>query len=187
MTQTMNIRENRILKKIRKGDVKEFESLFHQYYPGMCSYAESLVKQSGVAEEIVQDVFYNVWKNRSDLRIYASWQSYLFRSVFNNSMMHLRKHKREQPLDENWAESNLESGELLSEEMDAREMNAAMIYTLEGLPGRTQEIFRLSRFEGLKYNEIASELSISVKTVEANLSRALKALRISLEKFRKTA
>lgn len=187
MAQAMNIRENRILKKIRKGDVKEFETLFHQYYPGMCSYAETLVKQDGVAEEIVQDVFYNVWKNRADLRIYASWQSYLFRSVFNNAMMHLRKSKREQSLDENWAATHLESDELLSEEMDAREMNAAMIYTLEGLPERTREIFRLSRFEGLKYNEIASEMSISVKTVEANMGKALKALRISLEKFRKTA
>ena len=187
MAQAMNTRENRILKKIRKGDVREFEALFHHYYPGMCSYAETLVKQDGVAEEIVQDVFYNVWKNRADLRIYASWQSYLFRSVFNNAMMHLRKSKREQSLDENWAATHLESDELLSEEMDAREMSAAMIYTLEGLPERTQEIFRLSRFEGLKYNEIASEMSISVKTVEANMGKALKALRSSLEKFRKTA
>lgn len=187
MAQAMNTRENRILKKIRKGDVREFEALFHHYYPGMCSYAETLVKQDGVAEEIVQDVFYNVWKNRAGLRIYASWQSYLFRSVFNNAMMHLRKSKREQSLDENWAATHLESDELLSEEMDAREMSAAMIYTLEGLPERTQEIFRLSRFEGLKYNEIASEMSISVKTVEANMGKALKALRSSLEKFRKTA
>lgn len=187
MAQAMNIRENHILKKIRKGDIKEFESLFHRHYPGMCSYAETLVKQVEVAEEIVQDVFYNIWKNRADLHIYASWQSYLFRSVFNNAMMHLRKSRREQSLDEHWAENHLESGELLSEEMDARELNAAMIYTLEGLPDRTQEIFRLSRFEGLKYNEIATELSISVKTVEANMGKALKALRVSLEKFRKTA
>lgn len=187
MAQAMNIRENRILKKIRQGDVKEFEILFHRYYPGMCSYAETLLKKADVAEEIVQDVFYNIWKNRADLHIYASWQSYLFRSVFNNAMMYLRKSKREQSLDEQWAENYLESDELLSDEMDAREMNAAMIYTLEGLPDRTQEIFRLSRFEGLKYNEIATELSISVKTVEANMGKALKALRNSLEKFRKTA
>ena len=184
---SMNIRETRILNKIRKGDVEAFESLFHQYYPGMCSYAESLLKHPEIAEEIVQDVFYNIWKNRTDLNIYASWQSYLYRSVFNNAMMHLRKNKKEQPLDETWAAEQLHSGELHSEEMDAREMNAAMIYTLESLPDRTQEIFRLSRFEGMKYNEIATQLSISVKTVEANMGKALKALRNSLEKFRKTA
>lgn len=187
MAKAMNIRESRILKKLRKDDIEAFETLFHQYYPGMCSYAETLVNQPEVAEEIVQDVFYNIWKNRADLHIYASWQSYLFRSVFNNAMMHLRKSKREQSLDEQWAENHVGSGELLSEEMDAREMNAAMIYTLEGLPDRTQEIFRLSRFEGLKYSEIATELSISIKTVESNMGKALKALRMSLEKFRKTA
>jgi len=182
----MNFKEGRILSKISRGDKKAFEALFHQYYPGMCSYAESLLKKPEVAEEVVQDVFFNVWKNKSDIRITSSWQSYLYRSVFNNSMMYIRKNKREMPLDEKWAENQVASSDRTDEEMDAREMNAMIIYTLQSLPGRTQKIFNMSRFEGMKYKEIAEHLSISVKTVEANMGKALKALRSSLNEFGNT-
>ena len=183
----MNIKETRILNKIRRGDVKAFEAIFHQYYPGMCSYAESLVSKSEVAEEVVQDVFLNIWKNRNDINIVVSWQSYLFRSVFNNSMMYLRKTKRETSLDESWARNIAQENSEPEDEMNAREMNAVIIFTLQSLPERTRQIFNLSRFEGLKYKEIADRLSISVKTVEANMGKALKALRLSLDEFRKTA
>lgn len=182
----MKIRDIHQLKRIRKGDKKVFEELFHQYYPGMCSYAESLVKQSEVAEEIVQDVFFNIWKNREKLTIIKGWQGYLYRSVFNHSMMHLRKAKRELSLDEEWAGKYLEADEHPSEEMDAQELDAALVFALQALPVRTREIFHLSRFEGLKYREIAERLSISVKTVEANMGKALRAMRISLDEFRNT-
>ncbi len=185
--QTMNLTEHRTLSRIRKGDIKSFENLFHHYYPGMCSYAESLIKKENVAEEIVQDVFYNIWKNRNDLRITSSWQSYLYKAVFNNSMMHLRKSKREMPLDERWAESQVQSSDNPAEELDAKELNAVILNTLQKLPERTRQIFNMNRFEGLKYKEIAEKLSISVKTVEANMGKALKALRSSLEEFSKIA
>jgi len=183
----MNITEHRTLSRIRKGDIKSFETLFHYYYPGMCSYAESLTKKANVAEEVVQDVFYNIWKNKSDLRITSSWQSYLYRAVFNNSMMYLRKAKREMPLDERWAESQVSSQDDPAQELDAKELNAVILYTLQKLPERTRQIFNMNRFEGLKYKEIAVKLSISVKTVEANMGKALKALRTSLEEFSKIA
>lgn len=182
----MNTRDKRNLKKIREGNVKVFEKVFHQYYPGMCSYADSLVKKSEVAEEVVQDVFYNIWKNRADLDSIKSWQSYLYRSVFNNSMMYLRKAKKELTLNEQWADSQFESNENPSEEMDARELDAVLLLALQELPERTREIFNLSRFEGMKYREIADRLSVSVKTVEANMGKALRALRLSLDEFRKT-
>ncbi len=182
----MNTRDKRNLRKVRNGDVKVFEEIFHQYYPGMCSYADSLIKKSNVAEEVVQDVFYNIWKNRADLHIKNSLQSYLYRSVFNNSMMYLRKAKKELTLNEQWADSQFTSKENPSEEMDARELDAALLLALQELPERTREIFNLSRFEGLKYMEIADKLSVSVKTVEANMGKALRALRLSLDEFRNT-
>lgn len=183
----MKLAEQRILNRIRKGDVKTFEDLFNLYYPGMCSYAESLTKKEEIAEEVVQDVFYNIWKNKADLRITSNWQSYLYRAVFNNSMMYLRKAKREMTLDERWAESQVRSSDNPSEELDARELNAVILYTLQKLPDRTREIFKMNRFEGLKYKEIAEKLSISIKTVEANMGKALKALKASLEEFSKIA
>jgi len=183
----MNLAEHRTLSKIRKGDIQAFESLFHQYYPGMCSYAESLIKKENIAEEIVQDVFYNIWKNKSTLRITSNIQSYLYRAVFNNSMMHLRKAKREMSLDEQWADTQVQSSDNPAEELEAKELNAIILYTLQKLPERTRQIFNMNRFEGLKYKEIADKLAISIKTVEANMGKALKALRTSLEEFSKIA
>ncbi len=180
----MNTRDIRYLKRIRSGDIKVFEELFHQYYPGMCSYAESLVKRGELAEEIVQDVFFNIWKNKEELNITSGWRGYLFRSVFNHSMMYLRKKNREVPLDQEWAGSLKEPDDQPEETIDAQDLDAALVFALQDLPERTREIFNLSRFEGLKYREIAEKLSISVKTVESNMGKALRALRISLDEYR---
>jgi len=182
----MRLKEQQILRRIRKGDLNTFENLFHANYPGMCSYSESLLKREDVAEEIVQDVFMNIWKNRENLKITTSLHSYLYRSVFNNSMMYLRKNKKESRLDIQWADSTSHPDDPV-EEMNARELNAVIIFTLEGLPERTRQIFAMSRYEGMKYEEIAGKLGVSVKTVEANMGRALKALRNSVEEFKNTA
>jgi RNA polymerase sigma-70 factor, ECF subfamily len=182
----MTNRDLRQLKKIQKGDVKAFEQLFHLYYPGLCNYAENLLHKPDIAEEVVQDVFYNIWKNRKELNLHSSWHSYLFRSVYNNAMMSLRKTRRELPLDEQWAESQLNAEDQSSAELEAGELHALLVCTLQRLPDRTREIFSLSRFEGLKYKEIADKLSISVKTVEANMGKALKALRTTLDDYRIT-
>ncbi|RPI46474.1 MAG: RNA polymerase sigma-70 factor, partial [Bacteroidetes bacterium] len=96
----MNLQEQFQMRKIRKGDIEAFEILFHRFYPGLHHYAETLVRKYEVAEEVVQDVFYNIWKNRESLLITRSWQSYLYRSVYNNSMMYLRKNRRELLLEE---------------------------------------------------------------------------------------
>ncbi len=179
----MNLKDQYGLMRLREGDLEAFEALFHRFHPGMCSYAESLTHKSEVAEEIVQDIFYNLWKNRKEFRLNNSWQSYLYRAVFNNSMMYLRKMKRESALNENWA-VNIPSAEPNpADGYDLQEINGVIMKTLEELPERTREIFSMNRFEGMKYKEIAKKLSVSVKTVEANMGKALKALRISLEQY----
>jgi RNA polymerase sigma-70 factor (ECF subfamily) len=178
----MILKEQQQLRKIRKGDMDAFKALFHRFYPGLCRYAESLVRKGEIAEEIVQDVFYNVWKNRESLRIQRTWKSYLYRSVYNNSMMYLRKTRREYLLEDSSMMEPEGNTPDPSELMEYREVWELVSGTLEDLPERTREIFRLNRQEGLKYREIAERLSISVKTVEANMGRALKALRSNLEK-----
>ncbi|HKK62950.1 MAG TPA: RNA polymerase sigma-70 factor [Bacteroidales bacterium] len=183
----MNLKDKKILRKLKAGDIQSFENLFHTYYPGMCSYAESLVKKEEIAEEVVQDVFYNIWKNRNELKITSSCQSYLYRATFNNSMMYLRRAKREISLDQQWASNNIEATEHAHHNIDESELKAIIIYTLQKLPERTRTIFNKSRFDGMKYIEIAKEMGISVKTVESNMGKALKALRVSLQEFRKTA
>lgn len=179
----MVLKDQQQLRKIRRGDIASFEKLFHRYYPGMCRYGESLLRSSEVAEEVVQDVFYNLWKNRETLRIYRSWQSYLYRSVFNNAMMYLRKARREQPLEEQHERLLEFSSEDVSDQLEIDEVSELVLRTLEELPERTRDIFRLNRQDGLKYREIAEKLNISVKTVEAHMGRALGALRTTLHKY----
>ena len=179
----MVLKEQQQLRKIRKGDIDSFENLFHQYYPGLRSYAESLVKKEEVAEEIVQDVFYNIWRNRESLRIIRSWQSYLYRSIYNNSMMYFRRTRREYLTEDGFSPESADSSRDPFQEMQSREIFDVVLKTLEDLPERTRQIFIMNRQEGLKYKEIAHKLSISVKTVEANMGRALKELRKSMEKY----
>jgi RNA polymerase sigma-70 factor (ECF subfamily) len=179
----MVLKEQQQLRKIQKGDIQSFEKLFHRYYSGLCGYAETLIGKKEVAEEVVQDVFYNIWKNREALKISKSWQSYLYRAAFNNSMMYLRKMRREQPLNEGGSLDPEVGTPDPSQLMQLNEVSEVVSKTLKDLPEKTREIFRLNRQEGLKYREIADRLSISVKTVEANMGKALKALRNSLEKY----
>jgi RNA polymerase sigma-70 factor (ECF subfamily) len=179
----MVLKEQQQLRRIRRGEIGSFEALFHTYYRGLFGYARNLIRSEEVAEEVVQDVFYNVWKNRESLRITRSWQSYLYRSVYNNSMMYLRKTRREYAMEEgNFPEPEGTSPDP-SQEIQFREMSDLVSLTIEEMPERTREIFLLNRQEGMKYREIAERLSISVKTVEANMGKALRTLRESLEKY----
>jgi len=180
----MILKEQHQLRKIRKGDINTFKNLFNRFYSGLLRYAVTLVRKEEIAEEIVQDVFYNVWKNRESTRITQSWKSYLYRSVYNNSMMHLRKTKREFSVDEGLFPEKEGSFPDPFQEMEYQEVSALVSKAIGDLPARTREIFILNRQDGLKYREIAEKLSISVKTVEANMGKALKALRNSLEKYR---
>jgi RNA polymerase sigma-19 factor, ECF subfamily len=178
----MNLQDAHILRQIKRGDIKYFENLFHQHYPGMCSYAEALLKSEVLAEEIVQDIFFNIWKNKDRLMLHGKWNSYLYKAVYNNSMAYLRKMKKEVLSDEVW-ENKEEFSSDPEQEMQLKEIRGVIIKTLDELPERTREIYNLNRTDGLKYTEIAERLSISVKTVEANMSRAIKALRISLREY----
>jgi RNA polymerase sigma-70 factor (ECF subfamily) len=179
----MILKEQQQLRKIRKGDIEAFEILFHRFYSGLYNYAVSLLRKEEIAEEVVQDVFYNIWKNRESLRIQRTWQGYLYRAVYNNSMMYLRKTRREYPMDDGTAVEPAGNSPDPSQLMQYNEASELVTRILEDLPARTREIFLMNRQEGLKYREIAEKLSISVKTVEANMGKALKALRTSLEKL----
>jgi RNA polymerase sigma-70 factor (ECF subfamily) len=179
----MVLKEQQQLRKIQKGDITSFEALFHHYYNSLCGYSESLVGMKEVAEEVVQDVFLNIWKNRETLRIRQSLQSYLYRAAYNNSMMYLRKMRREHFMEDLSRPEPIVNEPDPSQVIQLDEVSDLISQTLGRLPERTREIFRLNRQEGLKYREIAIKLSISEKTVEANMGKALKALRNSMERY----
>ena len=174
------IRESEIIRRIRQGDIREFETLFRSSYASLVKYAGTMIKDQDTAEEIVQDLFFRLWQNKEKLNIESSLNGYLFRSVHNSCLHHIEhrkvvdRHAREM-LHEPETET-----EDPSEMLQYSELQAKIAVILERLPERCSRIFCMNRFEGLKYAEIAQKLSVSVKTVEANMGRALKEFRKAL-------
>lgn len=175
------IRETEIIRRIRQGDTGQFESLFRSSYVSLVRYAKTIVKDHDTSEEIVQDLFFRLWQHREKLKIESSLNGYLFRSV-HNRCLHWIDHNR--IVDRHAAEMAQKedgSSENPFEIIRYKELQAKIVKILERLPERCGQIFCMNRFEGLKYSEIAEKMSISVKTVEANMGRALKEFRKELK------
>jgi len=177
------IRDTDIIGRIRQGDIKQFESLFRSSYVSLVRYAKTLLKDQDTSEEIVQDLFFRIWQDREKIKIESSLNGYLFRSV-HNKCLHFIEHSR---IVEKHAEEvsfrQPESSESPSDILNYKELQAKIASIIEKLPERCGQIFCMNRFEGLKYNEIAEKLSVSVKTVEANMGRALKEFRKELKEI----
>ena len=175
------MQHNELSVKIRNGDRAAFELLFHAMYGQLCAYAVRFLNDQDDAEEIVQEVFVRVWQKREQIDINYSIKSYLYQSVRNASLNHI-KHDRVVREHEQYELSmgNVkdESDTLVTSELEMRIHDA-----IEALPEERRRIFIMSRDEGLKYKEIAEKLNISVKTVENQIGRALKSLRAELSDY----
>ena len=169
-----------ILGRIRKGDVGQFESLFRSSYVSLVRYAMTLIKDHDTAEEIVQDLFFRIWKDKEKIKIESSLNGYLFRSVHNRCLHYIEHNRVVAKHVEEMLHMQSESQESPSDILHYKELQVKIAGILERLPERCGKIFCMSRFEGLKYNEIAEKLSVSVKTVESNMGRALKEFRKEL-------
>ena len=164
-------------KEIKNGNIRAFETLFRTYYEPLCRYAYQFVGSPDTAEEIVQDLFYILWKEKETLQIFTSVNGYLYRSVKNKSLQHLEHEKVRDSYRKMYAENASMETSSPQEELEYKELEQQIGETLLQLPKRRQIIFRKHRMEGKKYNEIARELQISVKTVEAEMSKTLRVLR----------
>jgi len=160
-----------------------YKKLFYTFYPILCEKATSIVSCQQKAEEIVSDVFIKIWLNRDQLTIKSSLPAYLHMAVRNQSIDYLRR----------WAKRRTISGELPSDsdsgysspedKLIYSEVSQEVQQAIEALPPRGRHIFKLSRNEGLKYQEIADQLDISIKTVETHMRRSLIFLRMRLRKI----
>jgi RNA polymerase sigma-70 factor, ECF subfamily len=174
-------------KRVQSDDIAAFESLFREFYAPLCRYALSFVGSMDVAEEIAQEFFYNYWRNRKQIKIKTTLRGYLYQSIRNNALKHLEHEAVKRRYARSQQELQSEGMETQSEALEAKELQKLIDETLQELPERCSLIFRMSRYEGLKYHEIARELSISVKTVEANMGKALQLFRVRLKKYREFA
>ncbi|MCQ2958733.1 MAG: RNA polymerase sigma-70 factor [Bacteroidales bacterium] len=158
-----------------------FQSIYEQYYAKLCVFAASILNNEEEAEEIVQNVIYKLWEKRDSYDSIENLSSYLFRSVKNHCINTINHKKTEEKyLNEAWTE--LKSIEIKSIEYPFEKDNKEeqLHSAIQTLPERCKEVLSMSKFEGLKNKEIAEQLNISVKAVEANITRAFSLLRKTL-------
>jgi RNA polymerase sigma-70 factor, ECF subfamily len=172
--------DNEIIGRIRQGDTHQFELLFRSSYVSLVRFAMTIIKDHDAAEEIVQDLFFRIWQDREKLNIESSFNGYLFRSVHNRCLHYIEHAKVVERYATEMAYRQDSQQDSPSEILQYKELQAKVTRILERLPDRCGRIFYMSRFEGLRYSEIAEKLAVSVKTVEANMGRALKEFRKEL-------
>ncbi len=154
-----------------------FEQAFNTHYSSLCAFAFHYTEDHEVAEEIVQDVFAKVWEGASDLKIRTNVKSYLLGAVRHASLNFLKHEKVKLKHQEHEMQKSIAYE---ADFMEIDELQQKIDEALDALPDRCREIFEMSRFREMKYEEIANELNISVKTVETQISRALKVMRKEL-------
>jgi RNA polymerase sigma-70 factor (family 1) len=177
----VELSEQQYWQLISEGDKNAFEQLFKTYYTPLCNYACSLIKDIDESEEVVQNMFYNIWNKREALQINNSVKSYLYRAVHNDCLNKIKHGKIKSVYAEDYKKSADASFEDASKTLQAKELGKQINEAIASLPEQCGIVFKLSRFENLKYTEIAEHLNISVKTVENHMGKALKIMRERLK------
>jgi len=173
-----------ILISLKSGDAKAFEYVFKCWYEPLVHFANEYLADFESARNIVQNIFLKLWEKHEFIDPESNIRAYLYMAARNACLSHLRHLK----LEINFLEKSLKNSENLQlnyealeylsiEKIDFQNLERIIQETIASLPPRCQEVFVLSRYENLKNKEIAERLDISVKAVEANITRALTALR----------
>ncbi len=180
-----------LTERIKQGDQKAFELLFKLYHVPLCNYAKIYVKHIDIANEIVQDTFIRIWESKSGLDPNQSLKSYLYRSVHNNCINYFRRKQINSRLTEEYKAEVLQRIEILGHDFNESrfdqlitdELELTIQKSIDNLPEQCREVFILSRYYDLTYQQIAEKLSISINTVKTQISRALEKIRENLKVF----
>lgn len=185
-----NLDDKRLLEEFKKNNLGAFEQFFKANQPPLVAYANKFLDDWEASRDIVQEVFLSLWENKDKANITTSLRSYLFTSVRNqcvNTIKHkivVQKHSdnalaqlRELEMSYYALESDTHS------KLYETEIGKKIEETINDLPEQCRITFELSRFEGLKSQEIAKKMEVSVRTVETQIYRALKVLKESLKDY----
>ncbi|SFW24789.1 RNA polymerase sigma-70 factor, ECF subfamily [Sinomicrobium oceani] len=185
---TNGVNNSFFIHRLKKGEETAFEALFHLYFEKLYHFANAYIENSEDAKEIVQNTFYKIWKKRGTLPADLNLNAYLFATVKNDCLDYFKhqkiRYRYREDLEKNRSgilEASLQDDPSL--QLIENELLLKVNRLIDELPPGCKEIFIKSRFEGLKYKEIADELNISVKTVENQISKALRHLRNELGEY----
>ncbi len=185
----MSENERQLFEKLRNSDEAAFRIIYNNYSSKLYYFVLEFIPLKDAAENIVQDTFVTLWNRRKDLKDDTNLASYLFTGAKNNALYRLRDKKYRQKLFSNAmdvSELNLNTDALTTVDTSAfafQEIEQIIQETLGNLPPQCRKVFELSRLQEMKNKEIAEELNISVRTVEAHISKGLKAFKIALKDY----
>jgi RNA polymerase sigma-70 factor (ECF subfamily) len=160
----------------------EFEKVFKKHFKGLHAYACTILKDDIMAEEMVQNVFCRLWEKTDHIDIRESVSGYLYRSVYHESLNYL-KHLKVREAHRDYTLHQEQQSASASQAFELSELETRLDVALRELPEKCRTIFQMSRFEELKYQEIADRLQLPVKTVENQMGKALRLLRVKLADF----
>lgn len=169
-----------LLKEIKAGNSSALTALFNKYYQTLCRFMFVFVPDNELVEELTANIFIKIWTNKETVNIQTSLEAYLYRSARNQAISYLRKNKPEVlPIDDGFElpDSNEQTPEAIYIE---NELNIEYVRAFQKLPPRAKLAFKLHRFDGLKYAEIAEIMGVTVSAVEKNITHALKILHTEL-------
>lgn len=171
-----NYTDKELVEFLHQNDETAIERIFKQYYSYICSAVYKIIPDPNLTEDLAQDVFYELWRKREKIEINSSLKAYLKRAAINKALNYIRSKKMKFDSDDDAAVINIavSSSEGSYEAMELQEIINAVIDTL---PEKCRIVFMMSRFEEMSYKEIAAKLEISIKTVENQISKALKILK----------
>ncbi|OXA77402.1 RNA polymerase sigma-70 factor, ECF subfamily [Flavobacterium aquidurense] len=169
-----------LMESLKNGDEKAYKFLLNKFHRKLNAYALTLVNDHSMAQDIVQNVFLKTWKNRNKLNPEFSIQSFLYKSVYNEFINTYQQNKAMMLLQQKYVDS-LQQVVETTDESSIERMLAIINKEIQNLPPKCQKVFILSKKEGLTNIEIAEHLEISIKTVEAQISKAFKILKEKLK------
>jgi RNA polymerase sigma-70 factor (ECF subfamily) len=177
------IDEEALIKKFFESDPKQgCQVLFQKYYKILCSHAVRFVYSKEIAEDIVSEIFCKFWSDQHYLNVNSSYRAYLFKAVRYSAYNYIKWELSKRKNDVDFADLEDQFKSFRPEDtMQIDELSEEINRTIDNLPAQCKKVFMLSRFENRKYVEIADELGISVKAVEAHISKALDTLRTKLK------
>lgn len=172
-----NRSDEELVASIVAGNTRAFEALFRAHYPGMCRFAARMVAHRDVAEDLVQEVFLYVWRNREVWEVRASVKQYLYASVRHGALRYLRHERVVHRYTPDTVILFERAPRLADADLESAETISLVQAAIAKLPERCRLVYTLHREQGLTYAEVAEVMGISPKTVDVQMGRALKALR----------
>ncbi len=168
---------------LKNGDEHALKAIFNQYYKYLIVTANNYIGDDQKAKDIVQDIFFELWKKRTQINVQSSLKAYLRRAAINRSLNYIKSSRRFQFGDTVLDMELKDREERIDEVLEANDLQQVINHTIDQLPARCRLVFLLSRKENFSHKKIAAELNISMKTIENQITKALKLIRKSVEKY----